>query len=386
MSQSAREIFQEQFHTQPSVLSQAPGRVEILGNHTDYNGGYVLTVAIDRSIQILGAKTDEPYVSLYSTAYRQNTHFPIQTIEHDPNCRWADYVKGVLAELRKMDISFGGINAVITGDLPSGEGLSSSAALESATAFFIQALYPYTMEKMQIAKLCRRAENQFVGMPCGLLDQFSSIFGKKNSMLFLDCDTLEHEEIPLPEPAPAIVLCPSGVKHELVESEYKIRRVQCEAAAQRMGQRLGRTIRFLRDVNAHELHDLEEILDTILRKRTRHVIYENHRVLHGLAAIKVPDLAKLGELMFESHESSRRNFENSCPELDILVEEASQIEGCYGAKLTGGGFGGSTVNLVEAEQAENFCRAIENRYRERTGRECRPLICGMGQGAHTVHI
>jgi galactokinase len=216
---TSEQIFRQQFGHPPAFVSQSPGRVEILGNHTDYNGGYVLTVAIDRAVTLHGTGSEEPWITLHSIAADQTTRFPVDRLEKDPEHPWADYVKGVLQQLSLQGISFGGFQAVIGGNLPIGEGLSSSAALETATALLVQALYPFQMEKMELALLCKQAENEFVGMPCGILDQFSALFGRRNSMLFLDCDTLFHKELTLSEPVPQIVLCQSGVKHQLVESE-----------------------------------------------------------------------------------------------------------------------------------------------------------------------
>ncbi|RJP32816.1 MAG: galactokinase [Candidatus Omnitrophota bacterium] len=378
------ELYQERYGASPAAASKAPGRVEILGNHTDYNGGYVLTVALDKAITIHGERLDEPFVTVYSSVFDEENRFPIHELQRDPNHPWANYVKGVLFELKQAGIEWGGFRAVIAGNLPIGAGVSSSAALEMAVAFFVQALYPYQMEKMQLAKLCQRAENNFVGMPCGILDQFSSIFGENNAFLFLDCDTLEHKVLPLPSPAPAIILCNTHVKHELVESEYKTRRRQCEAAAQTISEHIGRPVRFLRDISLIEFKDFEDMLDNVLRCRARHVMYENQRVLHGVSALQIKDLSHLGELMRLSHSSSRDLFENSCEELDVLVEEAQTIKGCIGMKLTGGGFGGCTVNLVESDKVDSFTQVIRERYAARTGRECDTMVCGIGEGAGIV--
>jgi len=380
----AATLYQKRYGAAPTAAARSPGRVEILGNHTDYNGGYVLTVALDKTITLHGERLLNSEAVIYSLAFDDETRFPLESLVHDPAHPWADYVKGVLDELRKAGIAFGGFRAVIGGDLPKEGGVSSSAALETATALLAQALYPYSLEKMELAALCRRAENRFVGMPCGILDQFSAVFGEKNSMLFLDCDTLAHKVLPLKEPAPVIILCNSQVKHKLVEGNYKKRRRQCEAAAQIFGERLGRPVRFLRDITIREFLDLEDNLDDVQRRRARHVMYENQRVLHGVAALQINDLIHLGELMRLSHESSRDNFENSCDELNILVEEADKIPGCYGSKLTGGGFGGCTVNLVENGKAESFAKTIQERYAARTGKDCAPLLCAIGAGAEIL--
>ncbi len=380
------ELYSNRYGTSPTSASKAPGRVEILGNHTDYNGGYVLTVALDKIITIHGERMEEPFVTVYTSVLDDETRFPIEELSQDPSHPWANYVKGVLYELKQAGKEFGGFRAVISGNLPIGAGVSSSAALETAVALFVQSLYPYEIERMELAKLCQRAENHFVGMPCGILDQFSSIFGQESAMLFLDCDTLAHKILSLPSPAPALVLCNTHVKHELIEGKYKTRRRQCEAAAQTLSEHLGRPLRFLRDISLLEFTDLEDTLDHVFRCRARHVLKENQRVLHGVAALQLQDISHLGELMRLSHESSRDLFDNSCEELDVLVEEAYKIPGCFGAKLTGGGFGGATVNIVEHDRVEAFTEEIKRRYTERVGKECETMVCEIGEGAKIIQL
>lgn len=374
------QIYKNRYGKNPQAASQAPGRVEILGNHTDYNGGYVLTIAIENVITFHGEATEDHCVTLYTDSKQDEVTFSLDAIVSDPQHHWADYPKGVLLELQKKGIPFGGFRAVISSNLPIGSGISSSAALETATAYFVKALYPFEKEKMAIAKLCQRAENQFVGMPCGILDQFSSIFGQKNAFLFLDCDTLEHQAYPVAEP-PSIVLCDSMVKHKLVEGEYKSRRQQCESAARTMAERLGRSVRFLRDITLKEFQSLEDILSLQERKRAGHVMFENQRVLVGTRALENGDLHRLGDMMTQSHESSRTKFENTCKELDLLVEEAIQLPGCFGSRMTGGGFGGCTVSLVEPSAVEAFVATMKERSKERLGAESRILVCSIGDGA-----
>lgn len=382
-SASIRELFKRQFGDAPETLAAAPGRVEILGNHTDYNGGYVLTVAIDRALYCAARKADGQ-ATVYSESIGERALFDPMAPHDDPAHRWANYAKGVCDQLAKADITLGGFEAAIAGNLPIGAGVSSSAALEASTAMALKALFPYDMAPMELAKLCRRAENEFVGMPCGLLDQFSSFFGQENAMLFLDCDTLDHKALPLPEPAPMIVLCHSGVKHKLVEGEYKARRVQCEEAARIIGERIGVTPRFLRDIPYEAFLEHQNELKPVVRRRAQHVMEENQRVLAGVEALERGDLQALGQCIFESHASSRDLFENTCPELDILIEEAQRIPGCYGAKMTGGGFGGATVNLVEAGQVDTFIKTIGAHYQKRTGLHCEPMVCQAAAGARIL--
>ncbi len=383
--QDTHDLYTQQFGGAPQTISQAPGRVEILGNHTDYNGGHVLTVAIDRTIAIAGSRNGSDSVCVYSNVMGESTKFSINDLNHDEASPWADYVKGVAEQVQKLGVTLGGFHAVICGDLPIGAGVSSSAALETSTALLLKALFPYDIEPMALAQLCRRAENEFVGMPCGLLDQFTSTFGKENAMLWLDCDTLEHEAYIMPQPAPKIVLCHSGVKHQLVEGEYKSRRDQCVEAARVLGEKTNKQPRFLRDIPYEEFLQHKDSLEPVVQMRAQHIMEENIRVLKGVEALRQGDLVTLGECIFQSHASSKDLFENTCPELDILIEEAKTIPGCYGAKMTGGGFGGATVNLVEAAKIDDFTQTIKTRYKERAGLSCDPMICEAASGAHIVN-
>lgn len=376
--------FQEKFDAHPQCIVRAPGRVEILGNHTDYNEGFVLTAAIDRYIFMSGDKVDSDQVTLRSETLNDECTFSIHDLKHDPNHTWADYVKGVVDELQKAGHTLSGFRAVITSDLPLGGGVSSSAALESATATLLQELFGFELSKTGMAKLCQRAENHFVEMPCGILDQMSSILGKEDSLLMLDCRTLDYELLKLKTPSPDIVICDTNVKHQLVQSEYKTRREQCFSAAKALSILMKRDIPFLRDITADECIPFLNQLTEKESCRTWHIVSENERVQHGKDALIKEDTKGLGLLMYQSHESSRTLFENSCTELDILIEEARSLPGVIGAKLSGGGFGGCTVNLVEPKHTDAFCEEIEQRYANRANRTCTTLICRIADGACVV--
>lgn len=376
--------FEEKFEAHPQCIVRAPGRVEILGNHTDYNEGFVLTAAIDRYIFMSGDRVESDQVTLCSQTMNDECTFSIHDLQHDPSHTWADYIKGVLDELQKAGNKLSGFRAMISSDLPLGGGVSSSAALESATATLMQTLFGFELSKPGMAKLCQRAENQFVGMPCGILDQMSSILGQEDSLLMLDCRTLDFELLKLKTPSPDIVICDTNVKHQLVQSEYKTRREQCFAAANTLSNLLKRDIPFLRDITADEFIPYLNQLPEDESCRAWHVVTENERVQQGKDAIKKEDTKGLGMLMYQSHESSRTLFENSCEELDILVEEARSLPGVIGAKLSGGGFGGCTVNLVEPNHTDKFCDEIEQRYANRANRACTTLICRIANGACVV--
>ena len=258
-------------------------------------------------------------------------------------------------------VPIGGFRAVLRSDVPAGAGLSSSAALEVATAFFLQQLFPYDMDPMEIARLCQRAENQFVGVNCGILDQFSSVFGRADGLLFLDCLTLEHNSVQMGRDDIAIVICDSAVKHALTGGDYNTRRAECMAAAAHFGKPL------LREVTWEEFVAREGELPEHQRKRARHVLTEDQRVLAMREAITGTDEAPIGRLLAEGHASCRDLFENSTPEIDFLVDTAVTLDGCIGAKLTGGGWGGCTVNLVHAAAVPSFSQALAAHYKPEDG-------------------
>jgi galactokinase len=319
-------------------------------------------------------------IELVAADMNEEASFNVAHIVANPERSWASYVLGVVDQLIKAGVKIGGFRAVISSEVPVGAGLSSSAALEVSTAFALKQLYPYDMDKMEIARLCQRAENQFVGVSSGLLDQFSSTFGEKDSLLFLDCQSLEHRAVRMASPDVSLVICNSMVKHSLISGHYNERRAECEAAAAYFGQKL------LRNVSPEEFYAKKSGMQENARKRAEHVFGENERVQKGIAAAESGDLAGLGSAMSASHESSRTLFENSIPELDFLVASAQEIPGCYGARLTGGGWAGATVNLVANDKVDAFKTELAARYKAHTGRQPDIFVSAIGQGAHIVAL
>ncbi|MBV9852684.1 MAG: galactokinase [Armatimonadetes bacterium] len=377
---SAVQAYQEQFDSRPTAAALAPGRVEIMGNHTDYNGGYVLLAALDRGTAVVGAATGDDTITLVAADFKRRAVLSARDLKRDSQNSWASYVLGVVQQLQQQGVPVGGFNAVLRSDVPSGSGLSSSAALEVATAFFLRQLFPYEMPPMEIARLCQRAENQFVGVNCGIMDQFSSIFGRADSLLFLDCLTLTHHPVHMGRDDVAIVICDSAVKHALTGGDYNTRRAECMAAAQHFGRKL------LREVSWDEFVAREMELPENERKRARHVLTEDRRVLAMREAIARKETAPVCHLLAEGHASCRDLFENSTPELDFLVDTAVMLDGCIGAKLTGGGWGGCTVNLVHQDAVRQFSQDLAARYKEKTGRAAHIYACRAAQGAHTVKV
>lgn len=381
----AAEQFTRIFGGSPSAAAFAPGRVELLGNHTDYNDGFVLLAAIDRGTVIVGRPSDDRLCHLYSVNLGQTARFSLGKLRHDANEAWADYSKGVLDELQKAGVEVPAFEAVVVGNIPLGSGLSSSAALEVATALFAKALAGYKMDRVEIAKLCRRAENNFVGVPCGILDQFSSLFGEENSAVFLDCRSYEHVVLPLPRTDLDIVIANTNTKHALVDGLYAKRRESCMAAVEYFS-RVDPSVHALRDVTPDLFEEHQSRLDEEPRKRARHVITENKRVLDGRKALRQGDAEAYQRCMVESHESSRDNFENSTAELDLLIEIARRQPGFHGGKLSGGGFGGCTVNLVQDKHVAEFERTLKDQYTEKVGSAPDLVRCRPAAGARILKL
>lgn len=394
---SAEDVFKHHFGYKPPHQVKAPGRLELLGNHTDYNDGLVMSVAVDRYIHMAIAPRTDGKIELVTSAFATPEIFWMSEMKKNPAAPWADYVKGVLAQLRKRGVHFSGFNAAIWSNIPMGAGMSSSAALEVATALAVRKLYPFSLsetgatvppkrderghlppvdkaERMFFAKLCRAAENEFVGVPCGILDQVSSLFGKPWNVIQIDCRYLTVDHAPLI--GEAIVVCNSGVKHALVGGEYAELRQNCESAARKLGARS------LRSVEMKLLKQHQAALTPREYECAHHVVSEIARVVAGERALREDDHRQFGQYMFQSHESSRDSLKNSTAELDALVEIARQHPGCLGARLTGGGFGGATINLVAYHQAESFMAHMARLYQERTGIEMTPIVCQAVEGAN----
>jgi galactokinase len=382
LDSTIKDFFKKQFGSAPSMVVHAPGRLELIGNHTDYNQGLVMGIAVDKYISMAAAPRNDGKIELVSSAFTAHEQFAADDLKKNAAAPWANYVKGVLEQLRKRQIHYRGFNAALMGTIPMGSGMSSSAALEVATALTVRGLFPYsltpagsgTAEKLEIAKVCQAAENQFVGVQCGLLDQICSLFGKAAHAIEIDCQCLSVEHVPLLGEI-AIVVCHSGVEHQLVGGEYNELRRQCEAAAQKLG------VKFLRAVDPKTLEANRSKLSEREYQCAAHVVGEIQRVTFGARALRANDLTQFGQYMFQSHASSRDLFHNSTKELDKLVELAQQHPGCLGARLTGGGFGGATINLVKRDAAQNFMQVMAEKYQQQTGHKANPMLCQIGDGA-----
>jgi galactokinase len=358
-----------------TVVAFAPGRVELLGNHTDYNEGLALAAAIHLGVTVRAEKIGADVIEVSSETNGRAASASLKNLQRLEEEPWANYPIGVVKILREAGFEIGGLRLRVSGNLPPGSGLSSSAAFEVATAVAALELFSLSIEPMALAQLCQKAENEFVGVRCGLLDQASSVFGKEDEVILLDFRAISARTVPL-APDVALLLVDSGVPHKLTGGEYNERRSQCQAAAAALG------VKALRDVTSEAI--LAAPLDPLIRARALHITGENERVVAGVAALESGQMQKFGELMFQSHESSRRNFGNSTSFLDALVEIASATQGVLGARLTGGGFGGATIWLVEKDKAQQILSRVSEAYRQKTGATCTALITKASKGARLV--
>ena len=374
--------FHKAVHHDPDAVAFAPGRVNLIGEHTDYNEGFVLPAAVDRGVAVAGRRVPGDTFTLHAVDLGESCTFGRGALTRDPGHSWADYFKGVVWALSKRGIDVPTCEAAITGDIPQGAGLSSSAAYEVATVRLLSALGDFELLSLEIAKLAREAENGFVGVACGIMDQMASTFGEQGKALLLDCRSLAHEAVEIPAGL-KIVVVNSGVRHSLGSSEYNNRRAECEEGVRILaGLRPG--VRSLRDIGPDDEARFFAQLPPVARKRCRHVVSENARVLEAVTAMRSGDIARLKILTATSHASLRDDYEVSCPELDVLVDLALALPTCHGARLTGAGFGGSTVNLVEAAAVDSFSDAVTEGYRSRSGRAAEIYVFEPSAGARIL--
>ena len=374
------KIFESHFGRKPAVLSRAPGRLEILGNHTDYNEGYVLSAAVTQATSFAMAPKEGSVCTLVDCALSGEFKIDLANMDAPRKGDWTNYLKGALVELRRRGVRFGAFDAVLRSTVPLSAGMSSSAALEMAFCFALKTIYGIDLPKADWARVGQAVENKYMGLQSGLLDQFSSIFGRKDALILCDFRSgavLKNGPMP---PGYSIGGANTMVKHNLVESDYNKRRESCERARDAIRQ-VCPQVKMLRDVDRKMLESCRDKMDAVDYRRALHVVGEDERVMRGVAFLEKGDIRSFGELLFESHESSRVNFENSCPELDALVEIARSIPDCLGARLSGGGFGGITIHLVRHDAAEGYCNRLKTAYKAMTGKETQTILCDIGDGA-----
>jgi len=382
------KIFKEKF-TDTGLAKgafSAPGRVNLIGEHTDYNEGFVLPMAIGKEIIMLGQLRNDRLVQVYDLVYKTKIKFSLDNLTPLKKDTWANYLMGVMDEIQKAGYPLQGANIIFNSNIPQRAGLSSSAALEVVTALTMAKLNLLKIEPVEMAHLCRRAENNFVGVACGIMDQYVSCLGQKNYALFIDCRSNDYDLIPFKDRNYQIVICNSKIQRGLVDSEYNKRREECKKATDFFTHRLGSKIRALRDVTIEEFKQYKEYLPESIARRARHVISENYRVQTGVQALREENFSAFGKLMIKSHQSLKDDYEVSCPELDLLVDLALKQEGVLGARMTGAGFGGCTVNLLEKNYIDTFKKSIKNGYKKITGIYPDIYVTSPAEGAKVLEL
>jgi galactokinase len=374
--------FQQAFGGEPRLF-RAPGRVNLIGEHTDYNEGFVLPAALDLAVWTAVVPRVDRRVRVGSLALDATFEFDLDDPSPSPVGNWSDYVRGVAIVLTCSGHRLMGADLMIGGDLPKGAGLSASAALEVSVGYALLAASGLEIDPIALAKACYRAENDFVGARCGIMDQFISCCAVKGSVLLLDCRSLEARPIVI-EPSVRLMVCDTMIRHELASSEYNLRRADCERAVTLLSGAM-RGVTALRDVTPAELARHAALLPEQTFRRARHVVEENARTLRAASALEAGDVAECGRLMNSSHASLRDDFEVSCPELDVMVELALRLPGVYGSRMMGGGFGGCTINLVQAQTVEHFARTVRDGYKSATGIAPAIFCCIPGAGAGPVY-
>lgn len=370
--------FEKLFTGRPKIC-RAPGRVNLIGEHTDYNDGFVMPAAVGFSTYVAIAARPDRKLAIHSEEFSGSFEFDLDNLPQQRTGAWCDYILGVASMLQQSGRKLQGASLLVHGEVPIGAGLSSSAALEVASALALTSLSGSQLPLPDLAKLCQRAENTFVGARVGIMDQFVSCMGKAGYAFLLDCRSLEFQFVPIPAWV-QLVVCNTMVKHDLATGAYNTRREECEAGV-RYFAKINPAIRALRDVSVELLDQYAPDLPETIRKRCEHVVRENQRTLEAARALTAGDLKRFGELMRESHRSLRDLYEVSCGELDIMVEAAQNLPGFCGGRMTGGGFGGCTVNLVREENSRDFARQIAERYQQRTGITPQIYLCSAEDGA-----
>lgn len=376
-----RKKFSEIFQQEP-LLVRSPGRVNLIGEHTDYNLGFVLPAAIDKDVICAVAKNTENVFSIH--AYDLKEDFQTQTNELKSSGKgWPDYLLGIVDQLKKAGHTIEGFNCVLGGDIPLGAGLSSSAAIECAMIFALNELFQLNIDEFEMVKMAQKAENEFVGVQCGIMDQFASMFGKYNEVIKLDCRSLEASYFHFDMSDYLIVLCDTNVKHSLASSEYNTRRKECEEGVKLLKEK-GYQVNSLRDVTLDLLEKHEQDFDAIIYKRCRYIVEENQRVHAACDDLRYGRLKAFGEKMYLSHAGLRDNYEVSCKELDFLVSQTKNDDQVLGARMMGGGFGGCTINIIDKSYLEQFVDKMKKAYQQDLNLELDVYVASIAKGTHVV--
>ncbi len=381
----ARDVqvsFKELYEGVPLIV-RSPGRVNIIGEHTDYNEGFVLPAAIDKAIYIALGKSGDNKIRLYANEYNENDESSLDNL-HPSEQQWANYILGVAAQLVKRGYSISGFNLVVDGDVPLGAGLSSSAAVECAVAFGLNELFNLKIPKSDLAEIAQKAEHEYAGVLCGIMDQFASVHGRAEHVIKLDCRSMEYEYVPIRMEGIKIVLFNTNVKHSLASTEYNTRRKQCEEGVA-MVRKAYPEVHSLRDITIDMLNKQVPRQDKIY-DRCKYVINENERLLTGCADLQSGNLQALGKKMFQTHEGLSKEYEVSCKELDFLVNAVKENPSVLGARMMGGGFGGCTINLIKEDEIENITQMLSSSYQKEMGKNLSPYIVQTDDGTGIIEM
>ncbi|WP_025142884.1 galactokinase [Pedobacter jeongneungensis] len=358
-AQHLKNTFKKLFNAEP-ILVRSPGRINIIGEHTDYNGGFVMPAAIDKAIYVAISKREDDDIHLFSESYQQFDISSVKDLKKSENS-WANYILGVADQLKERGYKLGGFNFYIDGDVPLGAGLSSSAAVECATGFALDQLFSLSVPKMDIALIAQKAEQTFAGVNCGIMDQFASVFGKKDHAIMLDCRSMEYSYIPLKLDGYKLLLLNTNVKHALADSAYNKRRAQCEQGVAWVKEHYA-NVNTLRDVDLNMLEAYVKPMDIDVYNKCRFVVEEIARLLSAAEQLENGNLQGLGKLMIETHEGLSKEYEVSCKELDFLVDAVKPLDEVLGARMMGGGFGGCTINIVKEEKIADLIEELASKY------------------------
>lgn len=369
--------YKEKFSQTPIVIS-SPGRINLIGEHTDYNEGFVFPAAIDKGIVAAIGKSESSMCNVYALDVQEQYEFVLYDIKPIPNGNWRNYVIGVVAEIQKKGILVLPFNVVFAGDIPKGAGLSSSAALENSIVFGLNELFNLNLTKHEMISISQKAEHHYVGVRCGIMDQFASMFGQENHALMLDCRTQKSIPYRIDFKEFGIMLINTNVSHNLVDAEYNDRRQVCEKVASQLN------VPFLRDASESDLKQIEHQISSIDYQKALYIIQENKRVLKAARMIETHDLKELGNLLFEAHHGAQHQFKISCPELDFLVEQAKSNPNVIGARMMGGGFGGCTINIVHQDAMKSYADDVFEKYYKKYGKQCSIYHINLSKGTHVI--
>jgi galactokinase len=380
MVKKLQHDFRQRFNKDPMIVA-APGRVNLIGEHTDYNAGFVLPGAVDKRIYVAVAANNGNTVKVFANQFNETYNFSIDNIQ--PHRGWMNYLLGVAYHIQQKGLQIGGVDVLIDGDIPVGAGMSSSAALCSGWGFALNELFDGNLSRMELAFIGQKTEHTFVGLQCGIMDQFASLHGKKGHVMKLDCRSLEYEYIPFDFPAYRIVMVNSMVSHSLAGTEYNVRRQQCEEGVAIL-KKYYPGITTLRDVSPEQLEKHRAELSPVVYDRCSYVVHEKERLLAGCAALQKGDLAAFGQLMFATHDGLSKKYGVSCPELDFLAAEARNTKSVAGARMMGGGFGGCTINIVQADAVEDFSKQIQQAFQKKYSKTPEVYVMQIEDGVKLV--